>query len=552
MRPLTRVDWDIIDARVQAVRLQHKLKTSSQAFLWRVLDQEFPDAASDHLETITDGADDRGVDAIRIIDSDETARVVMFQAKYRDSTDNTTKTINLEDALKCTAFLNDVFSRAQWLEECRNVRLMEAVRRIWLLHTSGTECFYEIIFCSNDAGLSEPAKRVLEAFCQEHPQVTFRHYGPHDLIRDTTLSRRAAAKGALQVIGREVFERSDGDVRGLVAAVDATSFVEMITADDRKSLRRELFDDNLRVFLGTNAGYNASIISTASSPESYLFWYLNNGITVTCKKMSYNKGHINPTIILNDFQIVNGAQTSHSLVEARDRNPEALANVVLTIRVYETDRQDIIERVAIATNSQARIQDRDLKANRPILKKLEVAFAQRGYFLERKRNQHADKHTSQRLDVLKLGQIITSFYLREPDRAKTDSDDIFGSRFNSVFHDALDVDELVRIVRVYDKIEWLREDFLSRYSDAIESSGDYQYLVYGHWFILYAFGLLTANSPVPDQDSSGELIEDAISLVARACGQQKQVAHYQLFRSARTKEKILAELMGKQGDLFLK
>ena len=187
--------------------------------------------------------------------------------------------------------------------------------------------------------------------------------------------------------------------------------MDLIGTADGKSIKRHLFDENLRIFLGANGGYNGNIIETATSHDSHLFWYLNNGITITCKQYAFNKGHSNPKIRIEDFQIVNGAQTSHSLLEAYKRAPEAFENVVLMVRIYATNREDITERVAVATNSQARIQSRDLRANHPALKKLELGLHDQGYFFERKRNMHADRDPKKRIDALKLGQILLSFQL---------------------------------------------------------------------------------------------------------------------------------------------
>jgi hypothetical protein len=358
----------------------------------------------------------------------------------------------------------------------------------------------------------------------------------------------------LQVIGKEIFERADGDVRGLVASVDANSFIDLIKTADGKGVKRHIFDDNLRVFLGANAGYNGGIIQTATSDDAYLFWYLNNGITITCRNFTYNKGHSNPKIYIEDFQIVNGAQTSHSLVEATLKRPQCLEEVVLTVRVYATERADIAERVAVATNSQARILGRDLRANAEVMKKLEAALLDYGLYFERKRNQHADRDLAARIDALKLGQIILSYYLCEPDKAKTESDSIFDTKFRQVFTEGMDIRELVNLIKLYAKIEWLRDDFSSRIAPHFEDSGDYQYLIYGHWFVLYACRLLLMRgaNPIPEGDEAGKLVEDAIGVVARACAQSKAVAHYQMFRSPRTREKIIAEVSGRQIDLFEK
>ena len=344
----------------------------------------------------------------------------------------------------------------------------------------------------------------------------------------------------------------DGNVRGVIASVDPYSFIDMIASSDKKSVKRYLFDDNLRIFLGQSGGYNTDIISTATSSQSHLFWYLNNGITVICKSYAYNKGHANPLITLDDFQIVNGTQTSHSLMEAYRFDPHSLENVVLLVRIYATSEKSIVESVAVATNSQAKIQSRDLRSNAEILKKLELALSDFGLFFERKRNMHADKPSEDRVDALKLGQMILAYYLNEPERARSDSDSIFGSRFSQIFHESYDITELVSLVRLYQRIEELRDKYSSDFSGQIESGGAYQYLIYGHWFILFTAKMLLAKrgQPIPPQDLLQPLIDEAVEVVSKACSQQKSVAHYQMFRSPKTKHKILEELSGKQMDLF--
>ncbi|HEX6859673.1 MAG TPA: AIPR family protein [Caulobacteraceae bacterium] len=552
MPALTKLDWDVINGQVQSTRATHNLKTSSKALLWIALDQHFPTLQDDRLEIVTDGPDDRGIDAVHIVESDGYAEVFLFQCKCRESFEATDKTINDEDALKVFRFIDALFDRSPDLKACGNLKLATAVERVWRLHEAGAFLKYEVVFCSNDRGFSPSARSILEALALKHDQVRYSHYGPKELVRDLAAKRGRSEDGQLHVVAKEVFERSDGDVRGLIASVDARSYVDLIKTPDGKSIKRHLFDDNLRIFLGTHGGYNAQIIETAISEDAHLFWYLNNGITITCRNFSYNKGHVNPVIALEDFQIVNGAQTSHSLVEASQRNNEALENIVLMVRVYATQRTDVAERVAVATNSQARIQGRDLRANNAVMKKLEAALFTRGYFFERKRNMHSDRDPSLRLDALKLGQIILSFYLREPDKAKTQSDAIFDSMFDQIFNELHDIDELCRVIELYKLIEDMRESYEAEHADHIEAGGAYQYLVYGHWFILYAARLLLLRSSgeVPTGDQAQELAERAVELVAKACGQQKAVAHYQLFRSPRTKEKIVAELSGKQMDFL--
>ncbi len=552
MAKVSQMDWHIVDGRVKEAKTRFSLPTFSISFLWLVLDQFFPETEDTRFENITDGPDDRGVDAIQIVETDGHAEIFIFQAKYRESIESTSKTINDSEVLKISLFIEQLFDKSDNLAEVGNLRLREAVRQIWLLHSQGVICRYRIILCSNDQGLAASAKTILDQICGKHSQVHYETYDTHSLVQDLGTHGKRRESGYLQVVGKETFERIDGDIRGIIASIDALSFVELIRTPDSSSVKRFLFDENLRVYLGSNGGYNSAIIETAASAESHLFWYLNNGITITCKNYSYNKGHSNPKIKLDEFQIVNGAQTSHSLIEAHRINPSALENVVLMVRVYATERADIVERVAVATNSQARIQSRDLRANDPVLKKMELAFLERGYFFERKRNMHADQENNLRIDALKLGQIIQAYYLREPDRARAESDSIFDQRFTAIFHEQYNFDQMLRLIELYKIIEQIRDSYLN--SKKIEDiSSDNSYLVYGHWFVLFTTSLILTKQKreVPStKEECTKLIAEAISIVVRACSSQKAGAHYQIFRSPKTKERIFVEMEGRQSNLF--
>lgn len=549
---VSRLEWDIIESRVAEISRRRGTPTKSWAFLWLVLDQFFPAADEERIESITDGAHDRGVDAIHVIEKEDSAEVFLFQSKYRDSHASTRKSINDNEALKVYSFIHDLFDRSDDMAQCANFQTQQKVRQIWALHDRGVFCRYNIVFCSNDEGLSNSACAILDELSKKFEQISYTHYGAARLVTDLGSHQKRLEKGQLQVIGRELFERADGNVRGVIASIDPFSFVEMIASPDKSSVKKHIFDDNLRIFLGQSGGYNADIIETATSDRSHLFWYLNNGITITCKSYSYNKGHTSPIITIEDFQIVNGAQTSHSLFEAHRVDPTALQNVVLLIRIYATDEPDIVESVAVATNSQAKIQARDLKSNAEVLKKLELALSERGLFFERKRNMHLDKPIDKRIDALKFGQVVLSYLLNEPEKARSESDSIFGNRFSQIFHESYDIDELLQIIKLYQIIEQLRDQYASDFSGQIESGGSYQYLIYGHWFVLFTAKLILAKKGkrAPADEEIQPLIDEAVKIVSIACSQQKSVAHYQMFRSPRTKHKILEEMSGKQMDLF--
>ena len=100
MAIIPRVDWDIIDARVQRYRSQLNGTLASTAYLWIVLEQYFPGSESERSASITDGGEDQGIDAIHISETDGSAEIYLFQAKYRETQASTSKTLNESEALK--------------------------------------------------------------------------------------------------------------------------------------------------------------------------------------------------------------------------------------------------------------------------------------------------------------------------------------------------------------------------------------------------------------------------------------------------------------------
>ena len=146
-----------------------------------------------------------------------------------------------------------------------------------------------------------------------------------------------------------------------------------------------------------------------------------------------------------------------------------------------------------------------------------------------------------------------SFELREPDKAKTESDSIFDSRFHQIFDNWKNIDELIKLHKLYEIIEEMRDAYQTEFAVSLESGHEHQYLIYGHWFVLFACKLLFVKeqkTTIPTGDEARALVEEAIRRVAAACSQQKAVAHYQMFRSPRTKERIIGEISAKQADFF--
>ncbi len=107
----------------------------------------------------------------------------------------------------------------------------------------------------------------------------------------------------------------DGIDEAYLVIVKAKDFVNNLLVSEDGTLRLHVFEENVRAFLGNSNPVNVSIAETLNRPESSSrFPVLNNGITVVSPDVRVQGN----TLHMEDFQIVNGCQTSNVLYENKD------------------------------------------------------------------------------------------------------------------------------------------------------------------------------------------------------------------------------------------
>ncbi len=174
------------------------------------------------------------------------------------------------------------------------------------------------------------------------------------------------------VIGKniEVIKAADeDDFESYLCVLDAP-----ILADLYKRYSSQLLEKNVRSFLqfkGVNQGIKKTI---KDEPEKFIAF--NNGLTITATeaKTSYYKKSLYLES-LDDFQIVNGGQTTASIYFSRKEGLDiSNVKVVAKINVAKTskskDLDDLISKISEFSNSQSRVSKVDLRSRSPKLVQL--------------------------------------------------------------------------------------------------------------------------------------------------------------------------------------
>lgn len=321
----------------------------------------------------------------------------------------------------------------------------------------------------------------------------------------------------------------------------------------KKTVYRPIFDENVRVYLSSRNNINKEIISTALSDDRHLFWYLNNGLTITCSSFSYAKGTRAPIVSLKDVQIVNGGQTSNALFEASVRDPERVADVLLLVRIIEAKEQSVGHKVSETTNSQTPIKSRDLRANSLVQRKIEEALGAKGYFYERKTGQFAEQPREKRVDAQTAGQAYLAYALDMPEVAKKDRGRVFGDLFETVFSDDLLPENLLIPLAVLKKIDAFKKDVQRRLRRDEKVDQEDLFIIDGAYHVLFAVRRIC------DRDGTDEFSHDALSRVneaieaVRSCvksNMNETFSFNRFFKDAGTRTKIEALIASKEIILY--
>lgn len=171
----------------------------------------------------------------------------------------------------------------------------------------------------------------------------------------------------------------------------------------------KLLEQNVRVFLQARTKVNKGIIETITSKPAMFFAY-NNGLTITASSIETKVNPSGQLVIskLTDFQIVNGGQTTASILYARDISKVDISAVSVQMKLSVIPAEKLAKEVPTISrhsNMQNKISEADLSSSHPFHTLIErtaqrmLTPVQGGtstgskWFYERARGQYRNRQT---------------------------------------------------------------------------------------------------------------------------------------------------------------
>ncbi|MCI7358165.1 MAG: AIPR family protein [Parabacteroides sp.] len=198
-------------------------------------------------------------------------------------------------------------------------------------------------------------------------------------------------------------------------------FLKLIEDEDG-NLRKNIFYENVRDYLGDDNPVNSGIITTLSSPDGQqLFPLLNNGVTIIAKYIKPISGN---SFIIKDYQVVNGCQTSNVLHKCKDYITD-LSQLSVPVKIIYTEDSAVTEQIIKANNKQSVVPDEAFIALEQFHKQLQEYYRQTSkkvsnplYYERRSREISNDSELNvSRQQIITLHAQIRAYvsvYLGEP------------------------------------------------------------------------------------------------------------------------------------------
>ncbi len=412
-------------------------------YLRRVMLRD-PLAAKDD---ITDGQDDKQIDAI-VID-DEERRVIVLQGKF--ISESSVDAEPLREVLGAWMRLQDLETLQRDCND-RLKRKLEAVRK-------ALDDEYEVTFELLTTGaLTDAAKADLKAFAdrlEESDDFT----AALQLVDEDVLQTRLAEAEAMELPSLDHIINTDPDKTLLSRVAGAQTVLTVMPLKECLKLPGildgRLFRKNVRQSLGTNNKVNRALRLTINSDRVKDFFFYHNGITAICDELRL--GGDRKTLSVKGLSVVNGCQSLSTIYTVSERvRTEAAADGSVLFRLYEIPDRTLADRISINTNSQSAVKPRDLRSNDKVMVGLKRAFEARfpdGYFSSKRGEERpADRDAKKTVDAAVLAKMLMAWHCQRPNISYNEKK-LFDEYYKTLFHTGYDPGSMLALQTWLNAIE---------------------------------------------------------------------------------------------------
>lgn len=394
--------------------------------------------ASIELDDVTTGSDDDGTDGLAVIIneeliiSEEDAETVFSNEKRNNDVEvvfiqsKTGESFDLGDFLKFKESILRFFTESPYSaindlqQESRKIFDI-AIKNVPKIRSGkpNISAFFVTTGLYSKPTALEIARNEMRSQLESlglFQNIDIRFLGRDDLVK-AWVESYSGITATLNMHSNAPLPTISGVNEAYLVVVKAQDYVNNLLISSDGNIRGQLFEENVRHFLGQENPVNTQIAETLRNPDKRTrFPVLNNGVTLVSPDIRVQGSNLH----IENYQIVNGCQTSHVLYENKDSLTDDL---MITLKVVETIDENVFSDLVRATNNQSKIEDPQFLSLSPITKRIEAYFntyekeEEGRLYFERRDRQYVGKGIAS-IRIVSLhsaAKCVCAMFLRRPD-----------------------------------------------------------------------------------------------------------------------------------------
>ena len=373
-------------------------------------------------DCITDGANDKQIDAVYINNQDST--IYIIQGKFMSSEYIDAEPVR--EVLSSWILVQDL----NRLQDAANLKLKVKINEISAALDDDYEICFELI---TTAKLTDQAQMDADAFSKklsdsEEMNANF-VVVDNEMLKfkyDEALNKtNNYINFTFQLESGKYLEVELNGTRAVLAAIPLKDCVNIPGIKDGR-----LFRKNVRQSLGNSNKVNKGIAKTIKKEPGDFFFY-HNGITAICSKIDIQNGQAT----VKDLNIVNGCQSLSTIFSCGEAAKKSYGYILF--KFYEMANSEKADKITNSTNSQSAVKARDLRSNDKIVLSIKKNYEQtypNGYMVT-KRGENVDTtkyDAGHIIQLTDLGKELIAWHSQRPTLSYSETK-IFDIYFNQLF-----------------------------------------------------------------------------------------------------------------------
>lgn len=373
-------------------------------------------------DCITDGANDKQIDAVYINNQDSTIYIIQgkfMSGEYIDAEP-------VREVLSSWILVQDL----DQLQDAANLKLKVKINEISAALDDDYEICFELI---TTAKLTDQAQMDADAFSKklsdsEELNANF-VVVDNEMLKvkyDEALNKtNNYINFTFQLESGKYLEVELNGTRAVLAAIPLKDCVNIPGIKDGR-----LFRKNVRQSLGNSNKVNKGIAKTIKKEPGDFFFY-HNGITAICSKIDIQNGQLT----VKDLNIVNGCQSLSTIFSCGEAAKKSYGYILF--KFYEMANSEKADKITNSTNSQSAVKARDLRSNDKIVLSIKKNYEQtypNGYMVT-KRGENVDTTRYDAVHIIQLtdlGKELIAWHSQRPTLSYSETK-IFDIYFNQLF-----------------------------------------------------------------------------------------------------------------------